>query len=322
MNLKLDIKPFSFDLLRPLQTSQGILKTKKGWLIHLQNSYGQSGWGEVAPLNSFEEKVCKKELIEIDKIISRDFLDNNLANWPKPIGFGIGSALAELDLLIGQGSNQDWLRPNSSAQLLSTNTSILDEVNQAVNQYQQKKNNLTLKLKVGIKCLKYEQTLVRHILDLLPSTGRLRLDANGGWNLVESEDWIQILENEPKLEWIEQPLPASEINQLWELSKRIPIALDESLVLEPSLYKSWKSWQIRRPLLEGDPRFLLNELNEGIGYRVISSTFETGIGRRWLNHLAALQEKGPTPTAPGLAPNWCPNSPLFDNDPKVVWDAA
>ena len=88
------------------------------------------------------------------------------------------------------------------------------------------------------------------------------------------------------------------------------------------LKNSWKGWQIRHPLLEGDPRILLKELQGGVGFRVISTAFETGIGKRWISHLAALQQKGLTPTAPGLAPGWCPDSNLFSEQPEIVWDAA
>jgi len=50
---------------------------------------------------------------------------------------------------------------------------------------------------------------------------------------------------------------------------------------------------------------------------VISTAFETGIGRRWLNNLAALQaNEGPTPTAPGLAPAGGRREALFSGDPS------
>ena len=56
---------------------------------------------------------------------------------------------------------------------------------------------------------------------------------------------------------------------LEKLSNKIPIALDESIIEYPSLRNSWNSWQIRHPLLEGDPRLLLKELKEGAKYRVV-----------------------------------------------------
>ena len=59
-----------------------------------------------------------------------------------------------------------------------------------------------------------------------------------------------------------------------------------------------------------------------MGFRVISTSFETGIGLRWIHHLAMIQQQGPTPAAPGLAPGWCPNDLLFSLDPNLVWEAA
>ena len=64
------------------------------------------------------------------------------------------------------------------------------------------------------------------------------------------------------------------------------------------------------------------EIDKENSQTVISTAFETGIGRRWINHLAARQVKGKNPCAPGLAPGWCPKGPLFDNNPKLVWEAA
>ena len=45
MQLKLRVKPFSFHLLQTLQTSQGIIREKQGWLINLENESGDVGWG-------------------------------------------------------------------------------------------------------------------------------------------------------------------------------------------------------------------------------------------------------------------------------------
>ena len=55
---------------------------------------------------------------------------------------------------------------------------------------------------------------------------------------------------------------------------------------------------------------------------MLSTALETGIGRRFLHHLAGLQALGPTPTAPGLAPGWRPRGELFARDPETVWEAA
>ncbi len=133
---------------------------------------------------------------------------------------------------------------------------------------------------------------------------------------------MQRLRDDPHLDWLEQPLPVEDQAGLEQLAALGPVALDESLDQQPELRRSWSGWQVRRPALEGDPRLLLQELQAGLPQRMLSTAFETGIGRRWLEHLAGLQAQGPTPAAPGLAPGWTPAGPMFSNDPEQVWAAA
>jgi O-succinylbenzoate synthase len=102
----------------------------------------------------------------------------------------------------------------------------------------------------------------------------------------------------------------------------LPVALDESLRADPGLRGRWPGWQVRRPAIEGDPRPLLAQLQAGVPWLMVSTALETGLGRRWIDHLAALQAQGPTPTAPGLAPGWTPEGPLFAADPERVWGAV
>ena len=322
MNLHLTIKPFSFQLIQSLKTSQGILKGKNGWLLHLRDSDGHYGWGEVSPLNKSERALCSKILTRISTTVSVQELEENLKKWPGALSFGMGSALAELQGLIGVNSNKIWLSAPKSAILLANNSSLLKTINFLATNHKATKHPLTLKLKIAIESQSKEEILLAQILENLPENVLLRLDANSGLKREEAEKWSEFFQKESRLEWLEQPLPTHDLEGHIRLSNKIPIALDESLLEQPSLRKSWKGWQIRRPLLEGDPRPLLKELEQGASYRMISTSFETGIGLRWINHLAALQQQGPTPTAPGLAPGWCPNSALFSKNPEFVWQAA
>ena len=100
----------------------------------------------------------------------------------------------------------------------------------------------------------------------------------------------------------------------------MPIALDESLLKYPYLINEWDGWQIRRPSQERNPMQLLKELKDKKGFRSLSTSFETGIGRRWLFHLSSLQLLGITPKVPGLALKKNPNSFLFLNNAQKIWD--
>ncbi len=320
MVYKIQFKKFSFALTRKLRTSQGYIKEKQGWLVCLKNKHRDYGWGEIAPFTCTELQQCESYLEKISNKPTRQELEDGIKIWPNALSFGVGAALAEIDSEIGNKTVEGWLPPPDSAVLISSIDSSKKEVNLLKSQY--KKNPLTIKIKVALQAFEKEKDLVNEILNLLPLNSHLRLDANGGWNRLEAGQWMNLLKEEPRLEWLEQPLSADDPEGLLNLSKKIHVALDESLINDPSLRDSWKDWQIRRPLLEGDPRFLLAELKQGIGYKMISTAFETGIGRRWINHLSALQQIGPTPTAPGLAPGWCPHGPLFSLNPEIVWNAA
>jgi len=128
------------------------------------------------------------------------------------------------------------------------------------------------------------------------------------------------LKDNKNIDWLEQPLCVDDIDGLKELIKKIPIALDESLLKFPNLIDEWKGWQIRRPSQENNPVKLLRELENKKALISISTSFETGIGKRWLYHLSSLQLQGPTPKVPGLAMNKFPNSFLFLNEAKTIWD--
>ena len=181
---------------------------------------------------------------------------------------------------------------------------------------------LTVKWKVAAGPDPEERAVLEQLLVRLPHGSRLRLDANGGWDRGTAQAWAERLASEPRLEWLEQPLAPGDLEGLEALAAVVPVALDESLQLDPLLGSRWCGWQVRRPALEGDPRPLLRQLLAGTPRLMLSTAFETGIGRRFLAHLAALQQDGPTPTAPGLAPGWRPAGALFEPDPELVWAAA
>ncbi len=322
MCFSLEIKSFSFDLLKPLKTSQGILQAKQGFLIHLKNKAGRTGWGEVSSINQSEFENFRSILKNLGKYPSRNELEASVKVHPGSLAFGIGCALSEIDGLIGSNSHQKWLRASQSAILLSTEKSPITQLESILNSKKATRKRLTIKWKVGRQSNEVEKKLIDELLTKLPSNALLRIDVNGGWSREQAMDWANYLKKDTRLEWIEQPLDPKDIEGHQELSKKIPIALDESLLCQPSLRKTWKSWQIRRPLLEGDPREFLKEFKENAAYKVITTSFETGIGLRWINHFAALQERGPTPTAPGLAPGWHSHSLLFSDNPKLVWQAA
>ena len=323
MKLIINTKPFSFQLNRKLITSQKVIDEKIGLLLQLIDSDGNCGWGEISPLEYNELRNCKETLYKIGKITSRDSIENYLFEIPGSLAFGFGSALADLDNKTKNNLDFESFDINRSSYLLPTGIDPLESIVEYINRSKKENISRSIKWKVISKENNFnEEKMLGKILNILPKNFKIRIDPNGAWSREKAQEWSNELKKEPRLEWIEQPLPSKDIEGLFSLANQIPIALDESLVEFPSLRKIWKSWQIRRPALDGDPRLLLKELENENSQIVISTAFETGIGSRWINHFAAMQIKGKYPCNPGLAPGWCPKSPLFNNNPKSVWEAA
>jgi O-succinylbenzoate synthase len=354
--LTLEWRPFRFALPRALVTAQGALQERAGWLLRLQASDGRLGWGEAAPLElgvglrggtpgacADTLEACRATIAELGPSLSRQQLEEALPTLPGSLAFGIGAALAELEGWAGKAARgglaeledlageapggglaagwlttgwlaEGWLAAPPSAWLLPAGAAVLPALEEALATKAQ-----TLKWKVAAGHDALERQLLEVVLERLPEGARLRLDANGGWDRATAAAWAERLAGEPRLEWLEQPLADDDLEGLEALAARLPVALDESLWRHPWLRQRWSGWQVRRPALEGDPRPLLAALAAGRAGWMVSTAFETGVGRRLVEHAAALQWRGPTPTAPGLAPQWRPTGPLFDADPAVAW---
>ncbi len=316
--LALQIRPFGFRLPRPLQTAAGAVAAKRGWLLRLQSRDGAVGWGEAAPLDPGETGAVAAALEGLGPAVERIDLERSLPALPPSLTFALGGALAEIDGEVGAAAG-GWLAAPPSAWLLPAGEAMLAGLERGL---AGASGPATFKWKVAVAADGLERRLLERLLERLPAHGRLRLDANGGWDRATAAAWAERLGQEPRLEWLEQPLAAGDQEGLEALALGIPVALDESLRQWPELRRRWAGWQVRRPSQDGDPRPLLTQLGRGVPRLMVSTGFETGIGARWTAHLAALQWRGPTPVAPGLAPDWSPAGPLFDADPERVWAAA
>lgn len=323
-DLRLQWRLFALPLHQPLRTARGLLAGKRGWLLRLEMAGGGVGWGEAAPLDG-DLAPIEAAIAQLDASTSKAELEAVLARsaLPAALAFAIGAALAECEgLPCGR-----WRSPPASGLLLPAGPAALTALESALAGYHQPPSGdgPCFKWKVAVDPDPEERLLLDRLLERLPATARLRLDANGGWNRSTAAAWAQRLAAEPRLDWLEQPLDPADSQGLEELVVRFPavaIALDESLQVRPELRQHWPGWQVRRPSQEGDPRPLLAELERGRPRLMLSTAFETGIGARWLHHLAALQVEGPTPAAPGLAPGLTPPGELAASEPERVWQAA
>ncbi len=319
MNLIFKKKSYSFKLSTKVENSKTTYLTKSGWIIKLINNDKKIGFGEVSPLRKEDLKKCAKQLDMIPEYVEVLNLSDQINIFHPCIQSAINSALAEINGKIIFKGNDDFDEIDKTAILLNPEDVISD-----LNEIKKRQSNIgklvTIKWKVALKNNHDEEAILEEILSQIDNNIKLRIDANGSWGREIANRWADILKDNKNIDWLEQPLCVDDIDGLKELNKKIPIALDESLLKFPTLTDEWRGWQIRRPSQEKNPVLLLKELENKKGLISISTSFETGIGKRWLYHLSSLQLKGPTPKVPGLAMNKFPNSFLFLNEAKKIWD--
>ncbi|MFB2579739.1 o-succinylbenzoate synthase [Herbiconiux sp. P15] len=152
---------------------------------------------------------------------------------------------------------------------------------------------------VKVKVAENGQTLdddvqrVARVRELLGPEGRIRLDANGGWNLDEAEHAVHRLA-EFDLEYLEQP--CASVEELAELRRRtkylgIPVAADESVrkaedPLAVARAGAADLLVVKAQPLGGIRRALAVVAEAGLP-AVISSALESSIGIAMGAHLAA-----------------------------------
>jgi len=124
---------------------------------------------------------------------------------------------------------------------------------------------------------------VRSWLTDLPASAKIRLDANGSLNIEQTHRWLDFIQDEKRVEFLEQPLPVNHEGYLHLPHDKV--ALDESFLTPGAL--SWKGVLIVKPLLAGDGLALLKWSQSHRGKRIYSSVFETAIGRQTALWLAA-----------------------------------
>ena len=153
----------------------------------------------------------------------------------------------------------------------------------------------TVKIKVAEpgETLDDDVARVRAVRKLLGPEGRIRIDANGAWNVDEAEHAIHALARFD-LEYVEQPCPT--VDELGEIRSRIkymgiPIAADESVrkAADPLAVARAGAADIlvikAQPL--GGPRRALDIVAAAGLPAVVSSALDTSIGISMGLHLAA-----------------------------------
>ena len=133
-----------------------------------------------------------------------------------------------------------------------------------------------------------ELSLLEQLANTLPPETQLRLDANGGLTLEQAEQWLAQTDRYPNIEFVEQPLPPNQLEEMLKLSDRFatPIALDESATtveqLEACVQQGWRGIFVVKAAIAGSPSRLRQVIAANQLDIVWSTAFETAIGREYI----------------------------------------
>lgn len=284
---------FSQKFTNPIITNHGLWEIRESVIIRLINQENHVTWGEISPISWFGSETIEQAL---------DFCRQLPKTITKEIIFTIPDHLPACQFAFESSNDAGGFRLYSrdfqwpDANLDLTYSGLLSAGKLALNQWNSlwEQGYKTFKWKIAVDDINRELEIFDLLISSLPNSAKLRLDANGGLSYQQAELWLKNCDQFlPKIEFIEQPLPADKFTEMRELSNlySTPIALDESIAnlqqLESCFQQGWGGIFVIKPAIVGSP-FRLKEFCKKHQIDVVfSSVFETEIGRQAALQLAA-----------------------------------
>jgi o-succinylbenzoate synthase len=296
-----EFRPYQRKFVRPLQTNHGTWETREGIIIRLTDDSGKVGWGEIAPISWFGSETFIQAIDfchQLPNEITSEIIFSIPDNLPA-CQFGFESAgEGEWGVENGEVSN---ISPPTCPTSTTPSTppyslqfsALLPAGKAALETWESlwQRGYRTFKWKIGVYPIAEELAILDLLVQTLPSSAKLRFDANGGLSYDEAKLWLrtcdelQLLAGTPVIEFIEQPLGIEDFEAMFGLCGYMTkIALDESIAtlaqLETFYQQGWQGIYVIKPAIIGSPTRLRSFCQQHQIDAVFSSVFETGIGRQ------------------------------------------
>jgi o-succinylbenzoate synthase len=274
---------FSQKFTNPIITNHGVWEIRESIMIRLTDEKNHVTWGEISPIPWFGSETIEQ---------AWDFCHQLPQTINKEIIFTIPDKLPACQFAFESSlcSRLSFQSPNL------TYSGLLPGGKTALNQWSSlwEQGYKTFKWKIGVNEIKQELEIFDLLISNLPTSAKLRLDANGGLTYQQAELWLRKCDQFlPKIEFIEQPLAVDKFTEMQELSNlySTPIALDESIAnlqqLASCFQQGWRDIFVIKPGIVGSPSRLREFCKKHQIDVVFSSVFETEIGRQAALQLAA-----------------------------------
>ncbi len=312
---RFEFRPYRRRFVRTVNTSHGKWDIRDGIILCLTDESGRVGWGEIAPISWFGSETIEQAL-DFCRQLPTEITDETIFSVPDDLPacqFGFESAweMCKQDAESerhGDAENEIHKFPASPCPrvpVVSSSLSysaLLPAGEAALNQWESlwQQGYRTFKWKIGVDAIANELQIFELLTHTLPPASKLRLDANAGLSYEEANLWLWTCDNlqaneelSLEIEFIEQPLPVEQFQEMLELSMfyGTAIALDESVATLGQLIacyqQGWREIFVIKPGIIGSPSRLRKFCQQHEIDAVFSSVFETAIARQAALKLAA-----------------------------------
>ena len=292
------LKYFEYNLpfVEPLETASGSIVERSGLIVILTDDEGNNAYGDIAPLEMPGMTVisdCINQIEQVKNVLGKkndiELLIRN-ENFAPEVKFGIEQALHSLKL-IKNGNNDS--SPHSNTIAINALIGIGDEdeiFKKAAGLIEE--GYKTIKIKINNVDLGNKIDMLNRLYAGFGNTFRVRLDANGSLSFDEAEEFLSFL-NPFMIEYIEDPV--NDIDNLIALQEKsaVRIALDEPVTsknMDDLLDIPSIKYYVIKPVKIGFYRTIdiINAAESKNKSIVISSVFESAVGRSALLYLASL----------------------------------
>jgi L-Ala-D/L-Glu epimerase len=302
------ITSYTLPLLRDWSGGGSGFSARHGWLLELEDTNGNTGYGDCAPLPAHGTEQPPAAHAALTSTLSRlNGLtpEQALEQLPEATATPAARCALEsalLDLLSRrQGIPMHrWLQPESgnrirtNASLGALDDGLSERATKAIGH-----GYKTLKLKLGATDPQQEIPLLLELCSSLPGTVQLRLDANRAWDMTTAESMLKQMQGLP-IESLEEPLSKPDLERLKQLQETTPItlALDESCrnLQTTDLHRlSPLRRIILKPMVLGGltPCLLLGQRAQQLGIEaVVTTTVDSAAGVWAATQLAAALDAG------------------------------
>lgn len=270
---------------QPLLTNHGSWDVRSGIILRLTDETGRVSWGEIAPISWFGSETLE-EAWEFCKNLPQKITTDQIFAIPSTLPacqFGFESAweMAQKEAKLSHV-------PFTYSHLLPTGEAVLN-----AGQTSWEQGNRSFKWKIGVSNIEEELKIFKQLIQRLPANAKLRLDANGGLDYKQANQWLEIADQAKIVEFLEQPLPPKQFEEMLAMSHQYatPIALDESVAtinqMETCYQTGWRGIFVIKLAIAGSPKRLRQFWQGKEIDAVFSSVFESAIARNAALKLAA-----------------------------------